>query len=819
MCSFPRIASRIAGGFFGIAVATAAAFGVPEYQTQGVVDSLPVFTKEVQERTVRPLSWTTGRFSDFEQWKDTARAKVLACMLEPPPSVPWDASVIEEEDRGSHVARKIIFNLTGDSRVLAYMTVPKGKGPFPAVLLLHDHGARFDIGKEKVIRPWNIDPAKEASAREWVDENYGGRFIGDELASRGYVCLSTDALNWSDRGGGGYDGQQELASNLMHLGMSLAGLLAWEDLRAAEFLVEQHEVARGRIAAMGWSMGAYRSWQMAALSPYIDAAVAICWMSTVDALMVPRNNQTRGSSSYNMLHPGLLDDLDYPDIASIACPKPVLFFNGMQDKLFPVAGVEDAYAKMRTVWESQSASNRLVTKIWNTPHAFNKAMQEEAFAWLDSILSDAAVHGSFPDAEPGLIGIVYGDTGMTRPAERLTLPQLDERVADWPKQRDGAIVIRGSITSPVRGWVELRVETAHHVRLVVGGEMLLEVGAEGGSGSMDFRAGVPKPIVVEYVQPGLPAKMRIEWRLPGSGDFEAIPESALMHDHSDLAAAHAAGARPAREDLLVVANPNPARLATLQVWQAPGELMVEASIPSVPGFTCNSWCYEGHYEFVSGRDLGDGRLELRHRLVDSPGVVAVTTMTPAFDSVDIAARLEREDGRNGPIPASAPAPNLCWQLKASSDFASEPDPYPEFFARCFIFTEAGRTFLDKTTRRKIPARPADDLENNPPWVQIYGPASEPSRRSKPGAWADYAAEGWMVPVVGTISRDKKSLAAIAAPDAASLCQAWHDCMHINARSFGADREWRLKIYAMKNDPAKLLERVRADFPTMAGGGV
>jgi len=264
MRSFPRtIAIACAIGVTAGAVATE-----PDYQTEGIVDRLPVFTARVQERTTRSLSWTSGSFTDFGAWKRQARTKVLSCMLARPPSVPWDAVVVDEEDRGTYVARKVVFNLTGDSRVLAYMTVPKGEGPFPAVLLLHDHGARFDIGKEKMIRPWNTDAAKQASAEEWAARGYSGRFVGDELARRGYVCLATDALNWSDRGGGGYDGQQELAANLMHLGMSLGGLLAWEDLRAAEFLADQADVAPGRIAALGWSMGGYRAWQMAALSKH-----------------------------------------------------------------------------------------------------------------------------------------------------------------------------------------------------------------------------------------------------------------------------------------------------------------------------------------------------------------------------------------------------------------------------------------------------------------------------------------------------------------------------------------------------------------------
>jgi hypothetical protein len=76
-------------------------------------------------------------------------------------------------------------------------------------------------------------------------------------------------------------------------------------------------------------------------------------------------------------------------VAAIACPKPMLYFNGEKDALFPVNGVKDAYARLRLVWESQRAGNRLVTKLWPVPHVFNQEMQEEAFAWLDRQLRRA----------------------------------------------------------------------------------------------------------------------------------------------------------------------------------------------------------------------------------------------------------------------------------------------------------------------------------------------------------------------------------------------------------------------------------------------
>lgn len=352
-------------------------------QTRGVQGVLPVFTEQAAARLTFPMSWLSGRYNDFDAWRREARAKAMECLLAAPPPAPFEPQVISEQDRGSYMARKVVFNLTADSRVLGFLLVPKSKGPHPAVLLLHDHGAKFDIGKEKVIETWDDPGERPASARAWVEKCYGGRFIGDELAKRGYVCFATDALNWSDRGGAGYDGQQALASNLLHLGMSLAGVIAHEDLRAAEFLAGLPEVDPARIGAMGLSMGSFRTWQVAALSDRIAAGVAVCWMATNRGLMVHGNNQTRGQSAFTMTHPGRFNYLDYPDVASLACPKPMLFYNGRKDGLFPVACVEDAYATMRKVWDSQNAGDRLVTKLWDVPHVFNTAMQDEAFGWLD----------------------------------------------------------------------------------------------------------------------------------------------------------------------------------------------------------------------------------------------------------------------------------------------------------------------------------------------------------------------------------------------------------------------------------------------------
>ena len=360
-----------------------------DYIPYGVASKLPAFRDRLIDRLTFPLSYAPGGGEDFARWRSEARDKLLECLLVPPARADFQPVVIAREDRGTYEARKIVFSVSADCRVPAYLLVPKGKGPFPAMIALHDHGAHFLIGKEKVVRPFDVSEEIRADAQRWIGISYGGRFIGDELAKRGYVVLAMDALFWGERAmkeGPVYDVQQALSSNLLQMGITWIGVVTWDDMRSAEFVASLPEVDPQRIGAVGLSMGCHRTWMLGAATDRIAAGVAVCWLGTTEALMSPGNNQAKGHSAYSMLVPDLRNFLDYPDVASIACPKPMMFYNGEQDGLFPVAGVEAAYAKMHRVWKSQGAGHKLVTKIWPWGHVFNVEMQEEAFGWLDGYL-------------------------------------------------------------------------------------------------------------------------------------------------------------------------------------------------------------------------------------------------------------------------------------------------------------------------------------------------------------------------------------------------------------------------------------------------
>ena len=352
--------------------------------------NLPVYADSLIADLTYPLAWGNSDIRDFDAWKQKARDKVFDCMLAPPPAPAngYDVKVLYEEQRDGYKARKLEIRLSRYYTVPAYLLIPNGKGPFPAVNVLHDHGAHLFIGKEKIIRPLACeDSVVVKDAEEWV-KNYEGQYFGDYLAQHGYVVFSSDAPMWGERGqkeGPRRDRYDMIAGNMMMYGIDLSAYMTFDDIRATDYLASLPEVDSLRIGCTGWSMGAYRAWMLSALSDHIKAGAAVCWMVTTDEQLSFRYSRTENGGFANCL-PGLRRWLDYPHVASIACPKPMLFINGSQDKLFPVAGVKKAFQIMHEVWDSQGVGDRIETELWEMPHSCGLRSQQRVLLFFQKYL-------------------------------------------------------------------------------------------------------------------------------------------------------------------------------------------------------------------------------------------------------------------------------------------------------------------------------------------------------------------------------------------------------------------------------------------------
>ena len=369
-----------------------------KYEWQG---EIPTYVETLKKELTYPMAWGNSPIRNFKKWKKAARAKVFECMMTPPKAAAaWDMEVLGEEQRDGYKVQKIAFNVNAYSRITAYLLIPDGKGPFPTVNALHDHGAHLFIGKEKMIRPFFTQeeqdaPEKQALCQEilddadaWARQLYDNQYVGDYLARHGYVVFSADAPMWGERGrkeGVDRNKYDLIAGNMMMLGRDLSAFMTYDDISSTEFLASLPMVDAKRIGCVGCSMGAYRSWMLSALSDRIKAGASICWMITTDAQLTRRFGRKENGGFANCI-PGLRQYLDYPHIASLACPKPMLFINGTKDKLFPVPGVKDAFAEMHKVWKSQGADNLLDTELWEIPHSCGLKAQEKMLEFLDKNL-------------------------------------------------------------------------------------------------------------------------------------------------------------------------------------------------------------------------------------------------------------------------------------------------------------------------------------------------------------------------------------------------------------------------------------------------
>ena len=348
---------------------------------------LPDFYQQLKLESY-PLSWQSGKFADIATWRSDARQTLRQALLWPDEPVEFSPQLLKIEARDGYTAQLWSIQLTAQSRVSILVLKPDTAKPAPAVLLLHDHGARFDIGKEKWIKPFAGD-SRLPSAQQWADKYFSGHFVGDALAKQGYLVIAADTFGWSERGPIEFSAQQALASNMFLLGRSLAGMAAYEDLRLVQFAKQLPEADSSRLAVLGFSMGAYKAWQLAALTDDIKAAVAVSWMNDYQHLMQPGNNILRGQSAFYMLHPGIADKMDIPDIASLAAPKAMLFINGGKDKLMPLAGVEASYRKMQQVWQAYGAADNLSTTVYpELGHEFNAEQQQQVYNWLRTQLAE-----------------------------------------------------------------------------------------------------------------------------------------------------------------------------------------------------------------------------------------------------------------------------------------------------------------------------------------------------------------------------------------------------------------------------------------------
>ena len=241
------------------------------------------------------------------------------------------------------------------------LLVPEGPMPrngWPAVLLLHDHGARFEKGWAKVIGP---EP----------EPYYSGMAIGDSLAAHGYVVYCADALYWGSRRSPLT--QRQFSDSLGGAGEWYARVLA-DDRAGITYLRSLPFVDSTRIAAAGFSYGAYRAWNMTAEDPRVAVCIASHWMTTLA--------QNRYNDSW--LSMCRKDQRPFEQIAAEIAPRPFLLQYGLTDRLFPVSAVDSCVAYIDSVYTQKGGV--FVAEAYEGGHVFTYQHLLNWLLWLKKYL-------------------------------------------------------------------------------------------------------------------------------------------------------------------------------------------------------------------------------------------------------------------------------------------------------------------------------------------------------------------------------------------------------------------------------------------------
>jgi dienelactone hydrolase len=307
--------------------------------------------------------------------------------------------------------RRLRWSVGYGPETTAWLLRPAGvRRRLPGVLGMHCHGGVRSAGAEQLV---DLGSDAHARAVELRAEYYSGRALANELARQGFVVLVHDTFSWGSRQ---FDlsrptprlaalieaqdalwRQQrmvptdeerfDLASGLHEdtlakaagaLGQTFAGAVLTDDLMALEVLATADGVDLDRLGTFGFSGGGARSLLLAALDHRVAACVVSCMMATF-ASLVPAELDNH---SWLLHIPGLWSLMDWPDLTALGRARFLVQYR-TEDELFPRSGMEQAHDHLSRL---HAGDNRYRGSFRPGGHAFDAAMQEEAWAFLAEVL-------------------------------------------------------------------------------------------------------------------------------------------------------------------------------------------------------------------------------------------------------------------------------------------------------------------------------------------------------------------------------------------------------------------------------------------------
>ena len=205
---------------------------------------------------------------------------------------------------------------------------------------------------------------------------------GAWFARNGYVCLMIDMLQYAEIQGEHHGTYSQGRWWWNSRGYTPAGVEAWFGIRALDYLCARPEVDKERIGMTGRSGGGSYTWTVAALDDRVKVAAPVAGMTDL------QNQVVDGAIEHHCDCMFFLNTYrwDFPQVAALLAPRPLLIGNSDKDELFPLDGVVRLYTQTRRIYQLYGKTNQLGLLITEGPHADTQELQLPVFRWFNRFL-------------------------------------------------------------------------------------------------------------------------------------------------------------------------------------------------------------------------------------------------------------------------------------------------------------------------------------------------------------------------------------------------------------------------------------------------
>jgi dienelactone hydrolase len=269
---------------------------------------------------------------------------------------------------------------------------------------------------------------------------------GEWFARNGYVCLVIDTVQLGEIEGRHRGTAREDQWWWNARGYTPAGVEAWFGIRALDYLCSRPEVDKQRIGMTGRSGGGSYTWTVAALDDRVKVAAPIAGITDL------RNQVVDGCVEGHCDCMFYLNTYrwDFPQVAALVAPRPLLIGNSDKDKIFPLDGVVRLYNQTMRIYRLYDQTNHLGLLITDGPHADTQDLQLPVFRWFNRFLK-----GQDPVIEMAATKFFTPD--QLRVFEKLPPDELNTKIQD-------SFVPKAAPLRPPANGAEAREQQANYVR-------------------------------------------------------------------------------------------------------------------------------------------------------------------------------------------------------------------------------------------------------------------------------------------------------------------------------------------------------------------